>query len=358
MDVAEQTDRIRVKFMTKAPVDHDRSEWLKRFPGSRPVWGRCEYIFDQEATDYDWVVVYDDLPARAGGPRKHWEEVLACPRAHTMLITTEPSSIKPYGQGFLRQFGHVLTSQESWCIRHPGAIFSQAGLIWFYGNHGEGASHDYLRSHLPVEKTRDIATVCSSKQQKHTLHNDRYRFTQRLKADLPEMDVFGHGVRFIEDKSEALDAYRYHLAIENHICEHHWTEKLSDCYLGMSLPIYYGCPNIADYFPEESYLEIDLFNYDASLATIQKAIVDDEYSQRLSAIKEARRLFLEDYCTFALISRLVETRHDPGRIVDPEATILSRHAWRNASVSNQLSFVWEKSYFRVRHSLFQKFKHR
>lgn len=360
MESAAETghsDRIRVKFMTKAPADYSRSEWLNRFPGNRPSWGCCDFTFDANCQDYDWLVVYDDLPAQPNGT-KRWEESLACSREQTLLITTEPSSIKPYGHGFLKQFGYVLTSQEPWCVRHPGAHYSQPGLIWFYGNHGVGASHDYLITHSPEAKTKTIATVCSSKQQKHTLHNDRHRFTQRLKADLPEMDVFGHGVRYIDDKSEALDAYRYHLAIENHICAHHWTEKLSDCYLGMTLPFYYGCPNLTDYFPAESFLEINIFEYEQACEQIQRAIVDDFYSQRLSAIREARRLFLESYCTFALVSSVVEKYHKSASVSLPPSSILSRHAWRNRSLLNQLTFVFEKCYFRGRHSLFKQFKYR
>ncbi|MEZ6050382.1 MAG: hypothetical protein R3C02_03185 [Planctomycetaceae bacterium] len=42
--------------------------------------------------------------------------------------------------------------------------------------------------------------------------------------------------------------YRYHVAVENHIAEHHWTEKLADAFLGATLPFYFGCPNASDYF--------------------------------------------------------------------------------------------------------------
>lgn len=349
---------IRVKFMTKAPADHGRGEWLKRFPGNRPFFGNCAFVFDPHCDSYDWLVVYDDLPMAGGRRRKHWEEALHCPRGRTILITTEPSTIKPYGQGFMQQFGYILTSQEPWCVRHPGAIFSQPGLIWFYGNHGDGASYDYLCSHWPEEKQYDLSTVCSEKRQRHTLHNDRYRFTQRLKSDFPTMDVFGHGVRYIEDKSEALDPYRYHLAIENHIAPHHWTEKLSDCFLGMSLPFYYGCPNVFEYFPEKSLIEIDIFKYDEAVERIRQALRDDEYSARLPALREARDLFLKRYCTFALLSAVIEERHSAASSpASGTEVILSRHAWRQASPVHQLSFALEKSYFRMRHSLFRLFKH-
>ena len=193
---------IRVKFLNKGK-DRDVSEaWLRFLPVHSPNLGRCRFIFDRDCREYDWLVVYDDLPSIGQERFTRWEEVLACPRSQTLLITTEPSSIKTYGTGFLHQFGWVLTSQEPWVIRHPGAIYSQTGLIWFY----DGEYNDVLE-HPPATKTSTISTVCSSKQQKHTLHHARYEFTQKLKSVLPELDIFGHGVRFLQRKNGALDPY-------------------------------------------------------------------------------------------------------------------------------------------------------
>ena len=222
---------IRVKFLTKHPDRDVSPHWLQFLPGNNPVLGRCHFIFDRDERNYDWIAVYDDLPSSQGERHSLWEEVLACPRERTLLLTSEPATVKVYGHGFLNQFGWVLTSQEPWVIRHPGAIYCQTGLIRFYVG-----PHDHIAQHPPTNKTALISTVCSSKQQSHTLHKYRYQFTQQLKQALPELEIFGHGVRYIEHKNEALDSFRYHVAIENHVCQHHWTEKLADSFLGMCLP--------------------------------------------------------------------------------------------------------------------------
>lgn len=100
----------------------------------------------------------------------------------------------------------------------------------------------------PLSKEKVISTICSNKRQRHTLHNKRYKFTKALKARLPALDIYVHGVREMDDKAEALTAYRYHLAIENYRGIHHWTEKLADVFLAAALPFYFGCPNAVDYF--------------------------------------------------------------------------------------------------------------
>lgn len=70
MSSARPTDAeppIRVKFLSKAQsADRDYDRWLRRLPGGRNRWDRCEFIFEQDCRNYDWLVVYDDLPRHPG----------------------------------------------------------------------------------------------------------------------------------------------------------------------------------------------------------------------------------------------------------------------------------------------------
>jgi Glycosyltransferase family 10 (fucosyltransferase). len=300
--------RIRVKFLSriKLPDANLGRDYLRRFPGRSPSFGRCDFVFDPAARDYDWLVVYDDLPRAA--PR----EPLACAQQNTLLLTGEPSSITVYGRAFLRQFGHVLTSQEPWALKHPRTIRRQAGLFWYYGGTRERGSFDALAAATPPAKTKLLSTVCSTKAMKHTLHSLRLEFTRRLKADLPSLDVFGYGMGELKDKADALDPYKYHIAIENHSCDHHWTEKLADAFLGHCLPLYFGCTNLDAYFPRESYVWIDIRDYAKARAEIERVLRSpDEYERRLPAIIEARRRVIHEYATFPQLARLIEERHNP-----------------------------------------------
>ena len=105
---------IRVKFLSRLPT----AQWLHQLPHGESQWGNCQFVFDPQARDYDWLVVYDDIPELPGLERHRAQEVLACPREHTLLVTTEPSSIKIYGDDYTRQFGAVLTSQAAWALPH------------------------------------------------------------------------------------------------------------------------------------------------------------------------------------------------------------------------------------------------
>ena len=344
--------RLRIKLLSKYKPGADGEGWLKFFPGNKPRWGNCDFVFDRFCREYDWLVVYDDLPSISGERHPLWTEDLACPPENTLLMLTEPSVVKTYGRLYLNQFRWILSTHESWaCGKHPGRIFQQPALYWFYASTSPRGDYDTVAANVPLNKTADLSTVCSSKRHGHTLHRRRHDFTQALKAHLPFMEIYGHGVRPIIDKADALDPYRYHLAIENYLGEHHWTEKLSDAFLGACMPIYYGCPNVGEYFPEESFLRIDLEDIDGTVETIQRAIHDKSWEKNLPAILESRRRVLEQYNTVATIARLVNERHGTGRKASLNPLKICSRRRLHRKFLPGLLYVAEKFYVRSRHML-------
>lgn len=324
---------IRVKFLSRIrlPDGNIGTDYLRRFPNREPIWGNCQFIFDPDCREYDWLVVYDDLP------RDRKSEELACPPENTLLLTGEPSSITYYGKSFLKQFGHVITSQEPKALKHPNAIRRQAGLLWFYGGSDERGVYDSLAAANPPQKSKLLSTVCSTKAMRHTLHSLRLNFTKQLMAVMPELDVFGYGMGKLDNKADAIDPYRYHLVIENHSCPHHWTEKLADAYLGYSLPIYFGCTNLDEYFPPESYIMLDIRDFPKALKSLRDIIDSDEYEKRLPAIIEARQLILEEYSTFPQLAHIIVERAGQAKSGKSPCMFYSRrqarfrnpHTWLN-----------------------------
>lgn len=275
--------------------------WAQQLPTSNDRLNGCEFIWDATETQYDWLVVIDDVSRKLNAPA----ERLACADEHTLLVTTEPSSITNYGSAFCEQFEHVLTSQPPEALKHQNRIYSHTGNLWFNG-------HNYktLNNKPFPNKDTSLSTVCSTKQQKHTLHSKRYEFSHWLKDQLPELEIYGHGERHVEHKHESLDRFKFHLAIENHVGLHHWTEKLSDPFLSGCFPIYYGCTNLAEYFPEESYLQIDIFNRQDALMQIRELLKDESfYTSRIEALYEARKRVMNDYNLLFMIAELVEQHY-------------------------------------------------
>lgn len=337
---------IHVKVLTPVPQRY----FKHMLPGSKPVWGNCHFSFDPHDRDYDWLVIYEDLPGLSDIPRNRRFEQLACPAAHTLLTTTEPSSIKHYGNPYTRQFGCVITSQEEWALPHSDRIFSQAGLIWFYGvGSKHEVSFDDMKKNPPVAKSADLSMVFSPKQQTHTLHHHRFRFMQQLIKAMPELEVYGRGARPMDDKAAALDIYRYHVTIENFVGPHHWTEKLADAFLGLTLPFYYGCTNAADYFPADSFIPIDIKDPKTAVEIMRSAIANNEYEKRLPAMMEARRRIMFDHNFFALIANEIDKRHNANIATGTGKKIYSRHALRRRSLSCRTQDIYGKIRSRIIH---------
>lgn len=319
---------LKVKFMHRGLRRGNSFElFLRQFPGKIPQWGTCRFEFDVDCRDYDWLIVYHDLPK---GDSFFSEEKLACPRERTMLITGEPSTITVYGRDYLRQFGSILSFQEPWAMKHPNVIYHHPGLTWFYGisfDARENKTWDQIAAAPLPEKSRTLSTVCSQRTGKLTLHSIRVDFTWRLKEEIPEMDIFGHGVNPMNDKAEVLDPYKFHIAVENHVYKHHLTEKLPDAFLGYTLPFYHGAPNASEYFPKESFIPIDINNYKRSLEIIRHHLQNNEYEDRLPYIIEARRRVLEEQNLFAIIHKQILaqdrriTTATPGKVIRNRPTM-------------------------------------
>ena len=63
-----------------------------------------------------------------------------------------------------------------------------------------------------------------------------------------KIDFFGFGIKDLKNKKDAIDPYLFSIAIENSKHDNYWTEKIADVFLGNTMPIYYGCNNIYDFF--------------------------------------------------------------------------------------------------------------
>ena len=276
--------KTRIKFVSKNPIEHAH---FAKLPNRHP---EMEFVLDPTTRDYDWFVVYDDLPRNRDERFSLGSETLACPPENTILLTYEPSSVKLYGGDYADQFAYVLTSHEPMALSHVGRHDVPPVGKWYYG----GVS-DALRHTTPPPKTKQICIFMSAKQMGHTLHRKRYIFQKNLTQLLPELDIYGWDIDYVEKKAECLDHYRYTIAVENHIGPHHWTEKLSDSFLGYCLPFYSGCTNATTYFPEESIVPIDMEDPRAAVDIIREAMASGEYERRLPAIIEARRRVVEEY---------------------------------------------------------------
>ena len=286
-------------------------------------------FFTSEAScrDYDWLVCYDELPAA---------ENLACSQTRTILATCEPMSIKCYSRAYAAQFGHLLTNRPEGNPPHVHYHLGRGYYKWFCDKTIDVAKR-------PVgPKTKTISAVCSSKQMKHTSHHARFKLISGLAQSIPDFDWYGRGVRSFGRKFEVMDPYRYHVAVENHIAPHHWTEKLSDAFLCECLPFYAGDPAISECFPSESLIPIPIDDPHAASRIIAEAIAADEYTKRREAILEAKRRIIEKYNFWQQVLEVIHESEAESLLPEDFArvTLMPRKELRRRNLSAALEEGW------------------
>jgi hypothetical protein len=61
----------------------------------------------------------------------------------------------------------------------------------------------------------------------------------------------------IAAKHVLFDTFQFHLTIENSRQDNYFTEKLIDCLVTKTIPLYYGCPNIQEYFDTTGWILLE-----------------------------------------------------------------------------------------------------
>ena len=169
--------------------------------------------------------------------------------------------------------------------------------------HIKDSYKDLLSLAYPVKKK--LISCITSNANNIPGHKKRYEFVWNFLIHQGlDIDFYGRGINYIEKKEDGLLDYKYSLAIENSCQDYYFTEKIMDCFLCYTVPIYCGCTNISKFFPEKSYIQIDIDNPQEALKIIRDTLSNDDYLARLPYLEEARNLIFEKYNLAKLIKNL------------------------------------------------------
>ena len=271
---------------------HDHPDINRQIPGHKSIWGNVRFLIDDITEPCEVLVVLNsfrrELNVECG---EVWQ-----------IIQEPPIDLFPWifegKQNFDRIYSPLCSGNSfSRCRLSHGA------LPWHIEK-----SYDELKGLLPKEKKKELSWITSDKAIFEG-HKDRMDFLKKLQNSGIDFDLYGRGFTTIPDKYSGLKDYKYSLAIENYSGPHYWTEKIADCFLSWTMPIYSGCTNLADYFPKESFVEIDLRDSNV-FDKIKEVIKSNVYFENRDAIKEARRLVLDEYQLFPFIANRLGEKKD------------------------------------------------
>lgn len=132
---------------------------------------------------------------------------------------------------------------------------------------------------LIYPKTKMNSIIASYKRQ-----TDGHRLRHSIiSAFNGHFDIFGTGYKPIDDKLDGLRDYKFSIVVENTRQNYYFTEKLLDCFATGTIPIYWGCPAIGDFFNTKGMLS---FTDMDELNIIINSLNDNLYTEMLPYIKE------------------------------------------------------------------------
>ena len=132
------------------------------------------------------------------------------------------------------------------------------------------------------DKTKLLSIIASDKRQTEG-HRLRHASIDVLRANNIELDVYGRGYNPIDYKLESLKDYAFSLIIENSRSDYYFTEKLMDSFVTGTVPIYWGCPSIGDFFNLDGMI---IFNDIEDLLSKLNLLSLEQYNNMLPAITE------------------------------------------------------------------------
>ena len=143
------------------------------------------------------------------------------------------------------------------------------------------------------DKSKNISIIASPKKMtkgQSLRHYVVYNYKDK-------MDVMGRGYKPIDYKLMGLKDYRFHVCIENCKEDYYFTEKLIDCFMTGTIPIYYGCPSIGEFFNTDGMIMFDKWE---DLKDIISGLNSELYESKIDAIKDnferaKNYLITEDY---------------------------------------------------------------
>ncbi|HMD00825.1 MAG TPA: glycosyltransferase family 10 [Ferruginibacter sp.] len=287
-------------------------EWLKKY--GKQVDDRFvywdEFIFTtDELSTCDALLIFNNPSQKI--------EVKCFPEA-VIAFMMEPGvlSENPWMFRRLDQYANVYSPIN----RSANTVLSHGYLGWYLlQNWNELAT-------LPVpEKNKDMSCIASGLKQLKG-HRDRLAFVTLLKKEIPSIEFYGKGSNYIPDKSKGLLPYRFSVAIENSSSAYYFTEKINDCFLCYTVPVYFGCSGIGKYFPSASFIEIDINRPAQAIERIREIQDVNDWQSRLGALQEARELVLNKYQPLAGAADILrQTRHAQKQTIlldpVPETTI-------------------------------------
>ena len=259
-------DRIRLIWGKNAYMNQDRDKRELFMVGNDPCWTDTKQISPNENSNWtinpeNGIKIFVDHMLMEG---------LKCQEKIKYAWIYEPTAIiKPFIEHiknsvelYTNAYTKIFTHNEELASLHENIILVEPGFP------------SWIEEPQIHKKTKLVSMITSTKNFCEG-HRQRIEWANKLRGKL---DLFGRGHNPIAKKEEGLNDYMFSVSMENDDTEFCYTEKLIDCFLTGTIPIYWGCKGVTKHFDEDGIIWLnDDFNIDN--------LSEDLYNTKLESVK-------------------------------------------------------------------------
>jgi len=295
-------DKVKIK-LSPWWTDNVIDRFVQQFIGEYFINYNIEIVNDNS---YDYLIVLGN---------KKDEEDICVSEDKVIVFTMEPhwSSNTPKNAHEYSTRVYVPDKQY-----YPDSTsYIESPLYMFYGGSGDmhaeskwnWSINDLMGSDNPstkllsiVQRNQDCSWI-PSPEENNVLYGKRCALANDLLSSDIDIDIYGQYWEQDNNKIKGeawnkklgLVDYKFSIAVENTAEKNYYTEKFWDCILTQTVPVYYGCPNISEIVPSDTFISLpDITNYKECRDIINHRCQEDVYTNMLAHINELKYQFFAD----------------------------------------------------------------
>jgi hypothetical protein len=226
-------------------------------------WDRYNFGLDNH------FYTHDSMLETMGKPIKRYGMLI-----EAEIIVPDDYKIFKKNKNLVNDFDLIFTYSDKILDAIPNARYVPYCIKSWYNSLEMEGGNQYRH------KTKDISIIASGKTMV-PLH--KYRNAIAMQCKTRQLaDTYGtfDGGRYC-DISEPFKDYRFSIVIENEITPYGFTEKITNCFAAMTIPVYLGATKIDSLFDPDGIIH---FNINDDIENVLKQCSREFYEERIPAI--------------------------------------------------------------------------
>lgn len=207
-------------------------------------------------------------------------------------------------RSFHTKYKYILTYDDELLNTIPNAICYIYGSTWITPDERRILPKEYKISSITGRKNfgpgHPLRVDLFARQTEFPLPHTAFRSGRGSPPSIHNGPVLG------DSKLPLFDGFQFALVIENSRQHNYFTEKLCDCLITKTIPVYYGCPNIHEYFDISGWVILDSESAEDALIKMKK-LTTSHYTDHISAVEANAVTVLEYIDLYKNIDRALST---------------------------------------------------